>query len=632
MTTEFNEETFKKEAGVDYSSWYQLNKRMKAGETLQGDDITIYTNGLNVVIKLTGQKEITDKVLSLEESVRAEGEEIGALQDLVLKKEDALGKLEEQVENYKKNPNIGASSGQVKGLFEEVKDLRAQLDAKTSELEAYKTQTKGIELKEEEIEQREKYIRIKDEDIQNKERDLTDRLTLLESGENGKKFSKFLQGLWSQARSTDEEQKYVDWAIRIDPNNVEALVASSILYLEKDALENALIVAEKIIELNKEDDRAYRIKANVLLKQGKDEEALKFFTETVSRDKGDAMSFACMSQISYKLNDPAAAVEYYVQASSIAMNILEHVTPEQKKLFEGFEKLDPKKFQDLRAKAKEKIHHFDRHKIFDEEFCEEDGTPVLNPPVQKPQREGRLDYVQLPALENLERIVLVLPGKSNDEKAHVWLEKGLELDRAGKIPKAVEAYTNAVKLSNGNDAAILLYLENRGQERIAKCESIENGADIWYRVGKAFEEVGKLDNALMAYTHAIAGLPNDKNFANSKAALEEKIRLQKTGKAADEHMRKTIKQTAIIAKMTTKARFAEEKKKAKEAKQEKPEPKAEEGDNDAVQSECPECGAIIGEDDKKCPECGSVQYECPECGAGITGDAKKCPECGSEFE
>ena len=63
MTTEFNEETFKKEAGVDYSSWYKLNKRMEAGDTPQGDDFKIYTTGLNVVIKLTKQKEITDKVL-----------------------------------------------------------------------------------------------------------------------------------------------------------------------------------------------------------------------------------------------------------------------------------------------------------------------------------------------------------------------------------------------------------------------------------------------------------------------------------------------------------------------------------------------------------------------------------------
>jgi tetratricopeptide (TPR) repeat protein len=611
MTTEFNEETFKKEAGVDYGSWYQLNKRMKAGETLQGDDVKIYTNGLNVVIKLTGQKEITDKVLSLEDTVKSEREEIGQLQDLVLKKEDELVKLQDKtreyeakIKAYEENPNTGASSAQVRGLFEEVKDLRAQLETKTKEIENYKNDTKGVvstlEQVKDELKQREKYIEIKEGDIRKRESNLTDRLTLLESCESGKKFSKFLQELWSQARSIDEEQKYVDWAVRIDPNNVEALVASSILYLEKDDLENALIVAEKIIELNKEDDRAYRIKANVLLKQGKDEDALKFFTETVSRDKRDALSFARMSQISYKLNDPAAAVEYYVQASSIAINILEHVTPEQKKLFEGFEKLDPKKFQDLRANAKEKIHHFDRHKIFDGEFCEEDGTPVLNPPAQKSQRAARLDYVQLRALENLERIVL--PGKPNEEKAHVWLEKGLELDRAGKILEAVEAYTNAIKLSNGNDAAILLYLENRGQERIAKCESIENGADIWYRVGKAFEEVGKLDNALMAYTHAIAGLPNDKNFANSKAALEEKIRLQKTGKAADEAMRKIIKRAAIVAKMTTKGKLAEQKKEAKEAKQKKSEPKDDKEDN--VEFECPGCGATVSESDKKCPECG----------------------------
>lgn len=357
MTTEFNEETFKKEAGVDYSSWYQLNKRMKAGETLQGDDFKIYTTGLNAVIKLTGQKEITNKVLSLEDTVKSEREEIGQLQDLVLKKEgelttlqDKTSEYEAKIKDYEEKPNIGPSSSQVKGLFEEVKDLRAQLDASKSELETYKTQANELEQKEEETRQREKYVKIKEEDIQKRHQDLVDKIELIEQSGN---FSKFLVSTADSEKDMPKKVSYYKWALRIDTKNTDIWSKLGYAFIDSEQFDCALECAKNILELDKENAEAYKIKANVLLKTAKTEsdlgEALKNFLKVVENGAGDAISYANISWLTYKLGNLKGAVDSYDKALGIDHNILDkvpvntHVT-----LFNGFEELNPQKYEAIR--------------------------------------------------------------------------------------------------------------------------------------------------------------------------------------------------------------------------------------------------------------------------------------------
>ena len=554
MTTEFNEETFKKETGADYSSWYQLNKRMKAGETLQGDDFKIYTTGLNAVIKLTGQKEITDKVLSLEDTVKSEREEIGQLQDLVLKKEDELVTLQDttreyeaKIKAYEENPNTGAPSAQVKGLFEEVKDLRAQLDAKTSELEKYEAGTQKqtedlrrvkeiLKEKEEEIKQREKYIQIKEEDIKKVNQDLVDKIELIERSGN---FSKFLVSTADSEKDMPKKVLYYRWALKIDTENTDIWSKLGYAFIDSEQFGLALACAKDILELDKENEEAYKIKANVLLKTAKTEsdlgEALENFLKVVEKRANDAISYAHISWLTYKLGNLKDAVDNYDKALGLDHHILDkvpvntHVTT-----FKSFEELNPQKYEAIRkgpiavstgpvsalapkpfvVKHKQVVKKVRPRPSVQPPVKPEVSSPPA-PPVQKPQDlEGELVDIDLDEE----------PVKKPDDD------------------------------------------ENKGTFELAK----------------------KIDYA-------------------SKEPIEKQ--LKKLG---------IMREAAALQ--------------TESAEQEKPEPKEEEGDNDAAQYDCPECGAIIGEDDKKCPECGSVQYECPLCGAIIGEDNKKCSECGAEFE
>ncbi|GEM_PF-1001948 len=65
--------------------------------------------------------------------------------------------------------------------------------------------------------------------------------------------------------------------------------------------------------------------------------------------------------------------------------------------------------------------------------------------------------------------------------------------------------------------------------------------------------------------------------------------------------------------------------------------KESEGKGKVPTSECPNCGAEIGEEDGSCKNCGvvfeeSVVYECPDCGAEIGEEDSSCKNCGAVFE
>jgi RNA polymerase subunit RPABC4/transcription elongation factor Spt4 len=51
---------------------------------------------------------------------------------------------------------------------------------------------------------------------------------------------------------------------------------------------------------------------------------------------------------------------------------------------------------------------------------------------------------------------------------------------------------------------------------------------------------------------------------------------------------------------------------------------------------CPNCKAVVSEDDSKCGECGEsfteIDYQCPNCQAKVGVSDVFCPKCGSEFE
>ena len=51
--------------------------------------------------------------------------------------------------------------------------------------------------------------------------------------------------------------------------------------------------------------------------------------------------------------------------------------------------------------------------------------------------------------------------------------------------------------------------------------------------------------------------------------------------------------------------------------------------------ECGECGALIPENSKRCPKCGTAfesgTAKCSECGAWIPVNSTECPECHAKF-
>jgi predicted amidophosphoribosyltransferase len=51
------------------------------------------------------------------------------------------------------------------------------------------------------------------------------------------------------------------------------------------------------------------------------------------------------------------------------------------------------------------------------------------------------------------------------------------------------------------------------------------------------------------------------------------------------------------------------------------------------QVRCPECGALMDEDEVTCPECGAeFGFYCPQCDEEVPPDATVCPHCGAELE
>jgi predicted RNA-binding Zn-ribbon protein involved in translation (DUF1610 family) len=65
----------------------------------------------------------------------------------------------------------------------------------------------------------------------------------------------------------------------------------------------------------------------------------------------------------------------------------------------------------------------------------------------------------------------------------------------------------------------------------------------------------------------------------------------------------------------------------------------EEAAGEAVEFECPVCGAPVAADASTCSGCGAefveeeaAEFECPVCKAIVSADANACPSCGVEFE
>lgn len=63
-------------------------------------------------------------------------------------------------------------------------------------------------------------------------------------------------------------------------------------------------------------------------------------------------------------------------------------------------------------------------------------------------------------------------------------------------------------------------------------------------------------------------------------------------------------------------------------------------DEELEQFECSECGTIVKENDKVCPNCGAdlideneeYEFECSECGAAVKPDDAVCPKCGAVLD
>jgi RNA polymerase subunit RPABC4/transcription elongation factor Spt4 len=56
---------------------------------------------------------------------------------------------------------------------------------------------------------------------------------------------------------------------------------------------------------------------------------------------------------------------------------------------------------------------------------------------------------------------------------------------------------------------------------------------------------------------------------------------------------------------------------------------------DAENTACEHCGALVFPETKRCPQCGQFPVRlhlCPKCKTVGPGDAEHCPECGRMYE
>ena len=141
---------------------------------------------------------------------------------------------------------------------------------------------------------------------------------------------------------------------------------------------------------------------------------------------------------------------------------------------------------------------------------------------------GKVEQESAPKLGNVKVEEMVQKsglGKEYGDEAYSWYDTGIEFDRTGKISEAIEAYSKGIELEYKfhKPTIIISLLEHRAEERRARLESIENQGDIWYYVGKKLENLGILDDALKAYKKALFCVPMDLNFKESKELLEKKL-------------------------------------------------------------------------------------------------------------
>jgi len=155
------------------------------------------------------------------------------------------------------------------------------------------------------------------------------------------------------------------------------------------------------------------------------------------------------------------------------------------------------------------------------QILEKDLTEKTQKIEELEQKCAKLDSVKVEEIVQKSEL-----GKEYGDEAYSWYDRGIEFDRAGKISKAIEAYSKGIELEHEfhKPTSIISLLEHRAEERRARLESIENQGDIWYYVGKKLETLGILDDALKAYKKALFCVPMDLNFKESKESLEKKLK------------------------------------------------------------------------------------------------------------